>query len=239
MKNLILVLFLLAFCSSAYSQDKPKRKHYFPIWTYHQDNITINGISLGLYTDFMKNSQTNTNGIKLELIGTGFIMSLMVASPSFELSSSEIISTKNDKYKKTDFSERINGIYLSGTGSFCNCLVNGISLGFLGQSNIQVNGFSASLMVNYAEVHNGMQSAFFTNDSFIMKGVQVAGIQNHLYIGNGLQLAFINNAVIEFKGIQIGVFNRSSNLRGIQIGLWNVNQKRKMPIINWNFEKEK
>lgn len=40
----------------------------------------------------------------------------------------------------------------------------------------------------------------------------------------------------EFKGLQIGIRNKSDNMKGIQIGLWNVNGKRKLPIINWNFK---
>ena len=39
------------------------------------------------------------------------------------------------------------------------------------------------------------------------------------------------------RGLQIGVVNKSKNLRGIQIGIWNVNQKRRLPLINWNFKR--
>jgi hypothetical protein len=41
------------------------------------------------------------------------------------------------------------------------------------------------------------------------------------------------------SGLQIGIVNKSKNLRGIQIGIWNVNQKRKLPLLNWNFKQTK
>lgn len=40
------------------------------------------------------------------------------------------------------------------------------------------------------------------------------------------------------KGVQIGLVNNAAKLRGFQIGLWNTNQKRSLPLFNWCFEKE-
>ncbi len=37
------------------------------------------------------------------------------------------------------------------------------------------------------------------------------------------------------KGLQIGVVNKAKRLRGIQLGIWNINERRKLPLINWNF----
>ncbi len=252
MKKLLLILLLFASNSSAYSQDKPKRKHYFPVWTYHQDSITINGISLGLSTFDMHDRQTYTNGIKLELVGAGLFVFLFKDPPIS--SRNKLEGYENNipsKYDKSEFSEIINGLSLSATGNFCYCLINGISLGAIGQYNDQINGFSASVFTNYAEIHNGIQIAGMGNSTVTMNGIQVA-LFNHVYKGKGMQLALASNrADIKFegvqiapfnetnqmKGLQIGVFNRSENFRGIQIGLWNVNQERRMPLINWSFGK--
>jgi hypothetical protein len=32
------------------------------------------------------------------------------------------------------------------------------------------------------------------------------------------------------------MFNKTLDLRGIQIGLWNKNGKRSLPLINWQFK---
>jgi hypothetical protein len=58
---------------------------------------------------------------------------------------------------------------------------------------------------------------------------------NKHYVSNGLTFAFIGNHDTKCKGIQIGLINSAVDLKGLQIGLWNKNQKRSMPIINWNF----
>jgi hypothetical protein len=36
------------------------------------------------------------------------------------------------------------------------------------------------------------------------------------------------------RGLQIGIFNASKHTKGVQLGIWNKNEKRKLPIINWN-----
>jgi hypothetical protein len=229
--NLLLILLSLAFCNSAYSQDQSKRKQYFPIWTYHQDSITINGISLGLSTYDYHKRNTKTNGIKLELIGTGWAVMFMNPPVTFSNYSSTPYG-----YSVGNFSERVNGFYISGTGHACDCLINGISLGAIGQRNSQINGISATALFNYSGTHNGIQLSGITNNTSVMRGVQISIVENNIDEGAGLQLALISNVSTDFIGVQIGIFNRSENLKGIQIGLWNVNQERRMPLINWNFK---
>jgi hypothetical protein len=41
------------------------------------------------------------------------------------------------------------------------------------------------------------------------------------------------------SGIQIGIYNKTLKLRGFQFGLWNVNERRSFPLINWNFKEKK
>ena len=230
--NLLLILFLCILFSS-YAQSEVKHRHYFPIWTYHQDNITVNGLSLGLYTYDFHTRNTNTNGIKLELIGMGW--AVMFIYPPVR---SNTYPPDMHGYDAINFSERVNGFYISGTGNICDCLINGISLGTIGQKNSKINGLSASVLFNYSEAHNGIQLSGMSNSTSVMRGIQMTILQNEINEGAGLQLAIINHANTKFTGIQIGLFNRSQNFRGIQIGLWNVNQDRSMPFINWNFKKK-
>ncbi len=80
--------------------------------------------------------------------------------------------------------------------------------------------------------------AAFFNDAFYMNGLQL-GVSSHGFKTKGIQLAMIRNTAQEMRGVQIGLTNKSDDFRGIQIGLWNVNQKRKLPFVNWNFERDK
>ena len=207
-----------------------KRKNYFPIWTFHQDSINIHGLSIGLWSFNSEPRYTNTNGIKLEIIGIGIGIPLIPRSPIVETDSAFI------KLKQEPLSERINGLNLSASGSACHCLTNGLTAGFIGQIHFQVNGISASLFMNFTQKHNGFMTAMF-NDAYYMNGLQV-GLGNNGYKTKGVQIGLIGNNAKEMKGLQIGLFNKSEKFKGLQIGLWNVNQKRKLPLINWNFKQD-
>ena len=211
-RKITILVLLLIFSASSFAQEK-KGKNYFPIWTFHQRNINIHGISLGIGSIRGKPRYTNTNGIKIEIIGAGIAMPLIPQSP---------VANSEEGYlrlKNEPISEKINGLSLSLTGTVCDCVTNGVSAGLVGQINYQVNGFSGSILMNFTQIHNGIQMAF-VNESYYM---------------NGLQIGAINVGHVA-TGIQIGIFNKSNNLKGIQIGLWNINQKRKLPLINWNFK---
>ncbi len=218
------ILLLITFCS--YGQVE-ERKDYFPIWTYHQSGITIHGISLGLWSSLNAPKYTNTNGIKIELIGLGVLVPLIPRSPVAENDSTFL------KLTKEPISEIINGLSISASGAVCDCITNGISTGLIGQINFQVNGISSSIFMNFAQRHNGIQIAFF-NESYYMRGLQL-GISNYGVKSKGLQIG-IGNSGTETRGLQLGLFNKSKKLKGVQIGLWNVSQNRKLPIINWNFK---
>ncbi|MCB9335358.1 MAG: hypothetical protein H6586_04365 [Flavobacteriales bacterium] len=204
---IILFLFTLSHYS-IYGQ-----KNYFPTWTYHQKNINIHGISVGIATISNDSSNTNTNGIKIELIGLGILVPLVPRSP--------VINNDSMYINHKEFlSEKINGLSLSTSRTVCDCITNGISMGMIGQINFHVNGFSASLHMNFTQKSNGIQMSLM-NESHYLKGIQLGG----------------TNMSTKTKGLQIGLLNSSKELRGLQIGIWNVNQKRKLPIINWNFKR--
>jgi hypothetical protein len=204
---------ILSFTIQTYGQIEKKR-NYIPLWTYHDFDINIHGISVGLFSwnEYAKN--TNTNGIKIEFIGAGILIPLIPNSPIVN-DDSEFVNLRNKR-----LSEEINGLSLSVTGTWCDCLTNGASIGLIGQINYQVNGISASNSMNFTQKHNGLQISMY----------------NEAYYLNGVQLGLFNYGA-KAIGVQIGLINKSKELKGLQIGIWNVNQKRKLPLINWNFKK--
>ena len=224
----ITTLLFLILTISSYGQ-VDKRKNYFPIWTYHQKNINIHGISLGIGTVRAEPRYTNTNGIKIEIIGAGIAIPLIPQSPVAQNDSAFV------KLSQEPISEVINGLCISASGTVCDCITNGINIGLIGHINFQVNGITASVFMNFSQRHNGAQLALF-NESYYMNGIQL-GLSNYGYKTKGLQIGLLSNGSKEMKGVQIGLFNKSEKFRGIQIGLWNVNQKRKLPLINWNFRR--
>lgn len=70
-----------------------------------------------------------------------------------------------------------------------------------------------------------------------MRGVCITGIKNRFDEFYGLTIGGIANFSYKGRGLQIGLINKCKDLRGIQLGLWNVNGKRKLPLINWSFSK--
>lgn len=216
----------ITFCDTSFAQDG-KQRNYFPAWTYHQKNINIHGISVGIGTVSNTVRNTNTNGIKIELIGAGIVIPLVPRSPVVESDSAF------EKISGQPVSEKINGLSLSATGTVCDCITNGINTGLIGNINFQVNGITASVFMNFAQKHNGLQLAMF-NEAYYLNGLQ-AGVSNYGAHTQGIQIG-IGNFGRTTKGLQLGIFNKTKNLRGLQFGLWNVNEKRKLPIINWQFK---
>lgn len=235
--------FLLAFCCvflvfNVLAQNKTR----FPIWTYHDTDVIINGLSVGAFTktDTIKN--VITNGFRLEIPGFPFTKSTMSKHPiihSDELL--ELVTQTN--------SENINGISFSILGNFLDGDVNGFMINcFLGNC-CRLNGVSLGGALSGASICNGLQIAFlgtsaykcngvqiaFCNEADNLKGLQLGGLMNIAKDTKGVQISLFNDSRKHIQGVQIGFVNKAKNLKGIQFGLWNVNQKRKLPIINWSF----
>lgn len=66
-------------------------------------------------------------------------------------------------------------------------------------------------------------------------GLVITGTQNIVDDFRGVLVAGIKNRSYKGAGLQIGLFNICKHLKGVQIGLWNVNSKRKLPFVNWSF----
>ncbi|WNI38748.1 hypothetical protein [Chryseobacterium sp. SG20098] len=104
--------------------------------------------------------------------------------------------------------------------------INGLQLSLINLEPTVTNGLeiNVSSNVNTYAVTNGMSVSPFFNLHHEMKGVSVSPLAN---IGQ------------KCRGIQIGLYNQCKDFRGIQIGGWNENGRRKLPLINWNFKKQK
>lgn len=96
---------------------------------------------------------------------------------------------------------------------------NGLIISPLGTFTDQVNGISFSLWMSMGKKINGL--------SFNL-------LWNFYEQINGISIGFVNHTAMT-KGIQIGLVNKTKKLRGFQFGLWNKNERRSLPIINWNF----
>ncbi|WP_341836964.1 hypothetical protein WJU16_03645 [Chitinophaga pollutisoli] len=207
MRIFLLSLLMLAFLPTR-AQHRPAR---FPLWTFHERNVRIYGISVGAYS-LNENANTTTNGIRVEAPGAGLLLSLMPRAPW-----DTAHGTTPETFPEDKFPQQANGINISALGGVCY-RVNGISIGGLTQINWRVNGISVSAMINACEVMNGIQYGTFN----------VCETANGIQLGMGVRTE-------RLRGIQIGFMNASKNTRGVQIGLWNENEKRKLPLINWNF----
>lgn len=95
---------------------------------------------------------------------------------------------------------------------------NGISLSVGGEIACGINGINVSGLITHAAYINGVSFSGILSMSNSFKGIVISGLVN-----------VANKGV----GIQIGLINRCKNLKGLQLGLWNISGKRKLPIINW------
>ena len=103
--------------------------------------------------------------------------------------------------------------------------INGLQLSLINMEPTVTNGLEINVSgnINTYAVTNGVAVSPFFNLHHEIKGVSIAPLAN---IGQ------------KCRGIQIGLYNQCKDFRGIQIGGWNENGKRKLPLINWNFKKQ-
>ena len=96
--------------------------------------------------------------------------------------------------------------------------IEGVHLGIVNLEPSKVDG----LELNILNLNNNC------------RGVSIAGfnIANQI---EGVSVGVIRNYADKCDGVQIGLFNETEELNGFQFGLWNKNQKRSLPFINWNF----
>lgn len=103
--------------------------------------------------------------------------------------------------------------------------INGFSIsiggtGGISSNNIRMNGVSLNGLINTACELRGLHITGTQNRADDFSGVVISGLLNNIYKGRGLQIALVNVC---------------KDLKGVQLGLWNVNSKRKLPFVNWSF----
>lgn len=100
--------------------------------------------------------------------------------------------------------------------------INGIQIGLINMEPTIINGLDINAAGSFESKTNG---------------VTISVVMNKHYFVNGLTIGTIGNHDTKCNGVQIGLINSCKQLKGFQIGLWNKNQKRSLPIINWCFKK--
>ncbi len=97
----------------------------------------------------------------------------------------------------------------------------------------KINGIQAGLINMEKSIINGLD--INAGGSFDTKtnGLTLSAIMNKHYFVNGLTFAVFGNHDSKCNGLQIALINSCIDLKGVQIGLRNKNQKRNLPFINW------
>lgn len=143
--------------------------------------------------------------------------------------------------------EHINGICVAGLGTGAD-KINGLGTGGLLTYANKMNGlfistlgaFGGSSPSNISAI-NGVSIGMFTTCSN-MNGLSI-GFRSITDTIRGLVIGYAYNESKATKGIQCGVHNKTNDLYGIQIGLWNIAENnrycKRTPIINFNFRRKK
>lgn len=226
MKKCITGIYLL-IVTVCNSQNKVK----YPVWSFHDDSTTICGISAGLNMNGAK--EVTVHGVNLEVLGLGGISFMLPRVPN------ALDSMEYAKAMGLPAQVQVNGVNVSPFGTLFSCDVNGINAGFVGTYISKMNGLSITAMQGFSDRVNGVQVVGCINVVSQLNGAQLCIYFNVSNIeSNGLQLAAANFAK-RHNGVQIGAFNKAADLRGFQFGIWNVNGRRKLPLVNWQFKAKK
>ncbi|WP_415328713.1 hypothetical protein [Chryseobacterium sp. MMS23-Vi53] len=105
----------------------------------------------------------------------------------------------------------------------------------------KINGMQLSLINMEPTITNGLEFNISSNigSHAITNGVAISPILNIHDEMKGVSVATLANVGKKCRGLQVGAFNKCDDFRGVQIGWWNENEKRKLPLINWNFKAKK
>jgi hypothetical protein len=206
-----------------------KSHHVYPIGIFHQKNVVIDGISVGLASTWQPR-HNQTNGLKIELIGLGIATLIMPQNP--------VAQTPSDfRARMQDtLAERVNGVVLSPLGTVSDCATAGLSLGGFGQISREVRGGYLTGFWSFSQVLHGLQVSGWWSETHRLRGAQVAAFHNVAYDAQGAQVGIWNKSK-KIWGVQIGVFNQTKQLHGLQIGLLNRNEWGTYPIMAFRSQK--
>lgn len=181
------------------------------IWYTPNEVEKINGLAIGMMADNMKN-EDNGRRDSLKINGVNAELNFMYV---FGLFNGNFSGPYADSLAFYDGS--VKGKY--------EVVINGLNLSMVGSSmEMKING------VNIAGANTVVDD---------INGISVSGLNNFCYVLNGLSVAAARNRAQRAKGLQVALYNKATDLRGVQIGLWNVNGRRSLPLINWQFKPSK
>lgn len=102
----------------------------------------------------------------------------------------------------------------------------------------KINGMQLSLINMEPTITNGLEINVSSNigSHAVTNGVAISPLFNIHDEMKGVSVATLANVGKKCRGLQVGIFNKCDDFRGVQLGWWNENEKRKLPFINWNFK---
>ena len=177
-------------------------------------------------------------------------------SPSKKVENTTVLIKYFDDFEEGFKSKKVNGLCLGLNiiGIFLPPLIL-FNLPELGKGGLtdfgsseklpgkmnKINGLQFSIINMEPTTTNGLEINIASNIGTLSKtnGVSLSPIFNIHHTSNGIAIATFANVSQKCRGLQIGLINSCKNSKGIQIGFWNENEKRKMPLINWNFKTKK
>lgn len=244
MKTKIIVM-IVFFSLKGFSQDSlqvPKlRTQLFSLSPISKKVDNVNGLVFGLgHIDNKRIVSQKINGLNIEANpapGAGALMAFMTIMYLPDV----IKANKRDKSIEVEderFMEikdwtttphlKLNGVNLSTGCFFTSADMSGLNIS-LGNKFNNFNGVSLAPLGTLAGKQNGL-SVGIINGNNTLSGA-VFGIYNQSQDLNGLHFGIVNRAKRN-GGLQVGVYNKSFS-KGFQLGIWNVNSKRSLPLINW------
>lgn len=200
----------------------------------------VNGLTFGVGHVGNKSIDSQTiNGLNVEANPAPIAAALMAFVAIMHLpdiikaqTSGRQPGTHEDYYVVNDMKSashlKVNGLNVSTGCFFTRTSMSGLNIS-LGNKFKYFNGVSLTALGTIADQQKGV-SIGLANTNNNLGGASI-GVYNQSHDLNGLHLGVLNNAK-NSHGLQIGLVNICKG-KGFQMGLWNVNGKRKMPFLNW------
>ncbi|MGN7759086.1 hypothetical protein ACTJIV_16565 [Chryseobacterium sp. 22532] len=132
-------------------------------------------------------------------------------------------------------------LFLVNIASIDNWAINDVDFEPLPAKMNTINGMQLSIINMEPTVTNGLELSLSSNISApsVTNGAAVSPLYNFHHTTKGVAISTFANVSQKCRGVQIALINVCKDSRGIQIGFWNENEKRKLPLINWNFKNKK
>ncbi len=99
----------------------------------------------------------------------------------------------------------------------------------------KINGLQLSIINMEPTITNGIEVNIASNISApsVINGISISPLYNIHHTQKGIAIATFANVGVKCRGVQIAVINKCTDFKGLQIGFWNNNGKRSLPIINF------